>query len=57
MQIQATTAPTASATVANPIVHIRGFWPPTVLALGLALTVAWVSLLGYELVELVGHAL
>ena len=56
MQIQATTAPTASATAANPLVHLHQFWPPTALAVGLGLTVAWVSLLGYELVELVGRA-
>ncbi len=56
MRIEATTAPTVSATSANPLVLLQQFWPPTALAVGFGLTLAWVTLLGYELVELVGRA-
>jgi len=49
MQTQTTIAPAAAA--ANPIFH--RIWPLAAIAFGLALTVAWIFLLGYGLVTLI----
>jgi hypothetical protein len=56
MQIQTVIAPTASAAVADPVFYFHQIWPTAVIAIGLGLTGAWVSLLGYGLVELIGLA-
>jgi len=56
MRTQATIAPTRSETVARPNPHLRNIWQPAVLAFGLGLTAAWISLLGYGLFQIVGLA-
>ena len=56
MQIQIAVVPTVSAAVGNPTFNFHQIWTPAVIALGLGLTVAWASLLGYGLIELVGLA-
>jgi hypothetical protein len=56
MQIQKVIAPTTSAAVADPIHYFYQIWPSAVVVIGLGLTVAWVSLLGYGLVGLIGLA-
>ena len=57
--IQASTLIIASAPVGDR--PIRRIWPPTTMLLGLGLTAAWVSLLGYllgyGLVALIGLAI
>jgi hypothetical protein len=40
--------------VADPIFYPDQIWPPAAIAFGMGLTVAWVSLLGYGLVEFIG---
>ena len=39
----------------DPLVY--RIWPPAVIALGLALSVAWTCLLGYQLVKLIDVAI
>ena len=56
MQTQATIAPTSSEAVTWPLSKLRNIWQPIVLALGLGLTAAWTSLLGYGLFQIVGLA-
>lgn len=56
MRTQATIAPTSSETVARPHPNLPNIWQPVVLALGLGLTVVWISLLGYGLFQIVGLA-
>jgi hypothetical protein len=53
MQTQTGIAPAASAAVADPIFYFDQIWPPAIIATGLGLTMAWVSLLGYGLIELI----
>jgi hypothetical protein len=45
----------ASAPLATPFVH--RIWPVAVVGFGLALTAAWLCLLGYELVKLLEMAI
>ena len=49
MKIKTAIAPTAP--VAAPLFH--RIWPPAIIACALALTAAWVFLLGYGLVTLI----
>ena len=56
MQIQIAIAPTVPVVVRDPASYFHQMWPPAVVAFGLGLTVAWASLLGYGLIELVGRA-
>jgi len=56
MQTQTAIVSTASAAVADPFIDLHHIWPLAVIALGLGLTAAWVSLLGYGLIVLVGLA-
>ena len=56
MQIQTAAARAVAATVSDPTLYFHQIWPPVVIAFGLGLSVAWASLLGYGLVELVGLA-
>jgi len=53
MQTKTAIAPTAPA--AAPFFH--RIWPPAIIACALALTAAWVAVLGYGLVRIVGLAL
>jgi hypothetical protein len=52
-------APTADAQsvprTATPIIH--RIWPVAVIAFGLALTAAWMGLLGYALVKIIEMAI
>ena len=56
MNTQTAIAPIAETSPAA-LTFIRKAWPPAVIACGLGLTAAWVALLGYELVILVGLAI
>jgi len=56
MQVRTVITPAATAAVADPIFHRHQIWPPAVIAFGMGLTVAWISLLGYGLVEFIGLA-
>jgi hypothetical protein len=56
MQVRTVIAPAASAAVTAPIFYRDRIWPPAVIACGMGLTVAWISLLGYGLVEFIGLA-
>jgi hypothetical protein len=56
MQIQIAVAPAVPAAVIDSALYFHQIWPPIVIASGLWLSVAWASLLGYGLVELVGLA-
>ena len=51
MRAQIATATTVPAPAVYALLH--QIWPPAVMACGLALTAAWVSLLGYGLVSLI----
>ena len=59
MQAQIATAPTAppapAAPVANPLV--QKILPPAIMACAVLLTAAWISLLGYGLITLIGLAI
>ena len=56
MQTQTAIAPIA---LTAPATHALGhqFWPLAVITCGLGLTAAWISLLGYGLVILIGLAI
>jgi hypothetical protein len=56
MQIQTAAAPAVPAAVDDSTLYFHQIWPPVVIALGLGLSVAWASLLGYGLIELVSLA-
>jgi hypothetical protein len=56
MQIQTAAAPAILATVNDSTLYFHQIWPPVVIALGLGLSAAWASLLGYGLIELVSLA-
>jgi hypothetical protein len=56
MQIQTAAAPAVPAAVDDSTLYFHQIWPPVVIALGLGLSVAWASLLGYGFVELVSLA-
>jgi hypothetical protein len=56
MQIQTAAAPAIPATLNDSTLYFHQIWPPVVIAFGVGLSVAWASLLGYGLVELVGLA-
>lgn len=53
--LKQSTAPVASASVTDPV--IRRIWALIMVAFGFGLTVAWVALLGYGFVMLLGLAL
>jgi hypothetical protein len=55
-QAQAQAQAQASAAVADPVFYFSQIWPPAIIAFGIGLTVAWVSLLGYGLVEVIALA-
>jgi len=50
----AISAASRSAPAAQPFFH--RIWPPAIIALGLGLTAAWISFLGYGLVSLITFA-
>jgi hypothetical protein len=53
MQVGTVITPAATAAAAEPIFHRDQIWPPAIIAFGMGLTVAWISLLGYGLVEFI----